>query len=273
MDHVEGFYQQTLETLLRSGDLDLGAKVFIACGGPTDKRVFERLGFRDVVISNIDTRTPDGEFAPFRWSRQDIEDLDFEDGSFDYCVVHSGLHHCRSPHKGLLELYRVAKKGVIAFEPLDNRVTRLGARLGFGQEYEIAAVAGNGFEFGGVRNTPIPNYVYRFTEREVVKTVQTFAPVAEHRYRFFYALRVPWYQLRHARNKLKLAAVVAALPFLKLFTLVFPRESNNFAFAVLKPSLPNRMHPWLRYEGGEVRINREWVEGKYACESGGASGR
>ena len=51
-------------------------------------------------------------------------------------------HHCHSPHRGLLEMYRVARRGVLAFEPRDTRLVRLGVRLGFGQEYEIAAVAG-----------------------------------------------------------------------------------------------------------------------------------
>jgi len=41
-------------------------------------------------------------------------------------------------------MYRVAGRGVLAFEPRDTRLVRLGVRLGFGQEYEIAAVAGNG---------------------------------------------------------------------------------------------------------------------------------
>ena len=35
----------------------------------------------------------------------------FEDGAFDFVVVHQGLHHCHSPHRGLLEMYRVARRG------------------------------------------------------------------------------------------------------------------------------------------------------------------
>ncbi len=75
---------------------------------------------------------------------QDVERLGFTDRAFDFVVVHQGLHHCHSPHRGLLEMYRVARRGVLAFEPRDTRLVRLGVRLGFGQEYEIAAVAENG---------------------------------------------------------------------------------------------------------------------------------
>src|SRR6266851_8888773 len=60
------------------------------------------------------------------------------------CCGASGAAYCHSPHRGLLEMYRVARRGVLAFEPRDTRLVRLGVRLGFGQEYEIAAVAENG---------------------------------------------------------------------------------------------------------------------------------
>ena len=46
-------------------------------------------------------------------------------------------------------------------------------------------MAGTGYRFGGQRNTPIPNYVYRWTRREVEKTVLAFAPVAKHRFFLF----------------------------------------------------------------------------------------
>ena len=105
--------------------------------------MLEDLGFTDVVISNVDTRTTSAAFAPFEWSFQDAEDLTYPDDSFDFCIVHSGLHHCKSPHEALLEMYRVSRQGVLVFEPCDNLTTRIGVWLGIGQEYEIAAVAGN----------------------------------------------------------------------------------------------------------------------------------
>ena len=96
--------------------------------------------------------------------------------SFDVCVVHQGLHHCRSPHRGLLEMYRVARRGLVMFEPQDTVLTRLGVRLGVGQRYELAAVADNDLRWGGVQNTDVPNFVYRWTEREVRKTLGLVRP-------------------------------------------------------------------------------------------------
>ena len=163
---------------------------------------FMRLGFRQVTISNLDSRIKGDEFAPYPWSLQDAENLRFEDGAFDFVVVHQGLHHCYSPHRGLLEMYRVARRGVLAFEPRDTRLVRLGVKLGFGQEYEIAAVAENGLQAGGVGNSATPNFIYRWTEREIEKTIRTFNPAGRAEFRYFSALRVPKKRIRSMKNGL-----------------------------------------------------------------------
>ena len=55
---------------------------------------------------------------------------------------------------------------------------RVAQRLGVVDEYELTAVADNGLPAGGVRNSPVPNYVYRWTEREVEKTIASAASAA-----------------------------------------------------------------------------------------------
>jgi hypothetical protein len=157
-------------------------------------------------------------------------------------------------------MYRVSRKGVLVFEPCDNFITRVGVWLGFGQDYEIAAVADDGWHNAGIRNTSVPNYIYRWTEREVIKTVSTYAPYTRPRFEFFYALRIPWPHFHMMKNQLLYILMCVLAPFLHLFTFIFPRESNNFAFAVLKPPMPESLHPWLiMTENGPV-INREYVE-------------
>jgi SAM-dependent methyltransferase len=257
------FYEEVLRSLLKEGILEVKMRILIACGGMTDKEVFARAGFENVVISNLDTRMKGNEFAPFEWSFQDVERLQYEDGSFDFAVVHSGLHHCYSPHRGLLELYRVARKGVLLFEPYDNLLTRIGARLNFGQEYELAAVFYNGCRFGGVNNTAIPNYVYRLSESEIEKTVNCFAPYGTHRFRFIRKLRVPWTQLRNRKNKVFYIAVLGALPLLTLVSKLVPSLSNNFAAVILKPEFPTDLHPWLKWEDAQVKVNADWLGEKY----------
>lgn len=260
----EDFYGGTVRALLADGTLRRDMRVLVLCGGPHDRDVLIACGFTDVTISNVDPRLRGDEFAPFAWSFQDAEALSYDDGSFDVAIAHNGLHHCASPHRAVCEMYRVSRTGLLVFEPYDGFVSRLAVRTGLGQEYEVAAVVDNGMAFGGVRNSAIPNYVYRWTEAEVRKAVQSWAPTGRHRFRFFYAVRPPWARLRMLRSRAALVATAALLPVLKLVTLACPRLCNNFGFLVLKPRLPDDLLPWLRETDGGVVLDREWVAANYA---------
>ena len=263
MDTHYEFYKEVLDGLISDGVMAADMRLLVVCGGDADKEVLDACGFQDVVISNLDERMTGTEFAPFQWSYQDAEHLDFADDSFDFCVVHSGLHHCYSPHGALVEMYRVARKGVVLFEPYDNLVSRLGMRLGFGQEYEHAAVFYNDCAYGGLKNSHIPNYVYRWTEKEIIKTINCFAPYGKHRFQFMYKLRIPYGQLKGRKNKLFFFAAVAALPALRLFAALFPKQSNNFAAVVTKPEFPDDLHPWLRRDKDGIQLNRAWLAQRY----------
>ena len=255
---MDDFYAKTLRRLLKDGWLGLDSSVLVVCGGPYDRDVFRGLGFRQVTISNLDSRIEASEFVQYPWSLQDVERLRFEDDAFDFVVVHQGLHHCHSPHRGLVEMYRVARVGVLAFEPRDTRLVRLGVRMGFGQEYEIAAVAGNGLRAGGVSNSATPNFVYRWTEREIEKTIRTFSPAGRVDVRYFSALRVPEERMRSMKNRLVAGSLRALLPVVRLFAKVFPGQSNCFAFAIKKTG---ELHPWMV---DKATVNEEWVGRRYA---------
>ncbi|HTC75204.1 MAG TPA: methyltransferase domain-containing protein [Edaphobacter sp.] len=256
------FYSETLQRLLDDGWIGLDNTVLVVCGGSYDRSVFYGLGFRRVTISNLDSQIDGSEFAPYPWSLQDVESLGFEDGAFDFAVVHQGLHHCHSPHRGLLEMSRVARVGVLAFEPRDTRLVRLGVKLGFGQEYEIAAVAENGLRSGGVGNSAMPNFIYRWTEREIEKTIRTFNPAGRAEFRYFSAVRVPKERMRSMKNRLVAGSLQALLPLVRLFAKVFPGQSNCFAFAVTKV---RELHPWMTDEG---KVDAEWVGRRYAVGDG-----
>jgi ubiquinone/menaquinone biosynthesis C-methylase UbiE len=263
---VRDFYDDVLNELVQKGILAHDMNVLVVCGGSTDKTVLERCGFRNVTMSNLGIRPAGNDLGSFRWSAQDAERLTFDDESFDFAIVHSGLHHCHSPHRALLEMYRVVKHGVLLFEPYDNLLTRIGVSLGIGQEYEHGGVAGdlnsNGHR-GGVADTTVPNYVYRFTEREIIKAIHTYAPYAAHDIRFFHRMRVPWGQLRRRRNRGYYLAMRAAQPLLRLVELVAPSLCNNFAAVIRKPDLTRTLHPWLRRNGDQVELDSDWLAAKY----------
>jgi SAM-dependent methyltransferase len=235
------FYASTLRKL----DLPRDASILAVCGGASDREALLECGYSAVTISNLDERMRGDEFAPYAWSFQDAESLSFPDDSFDYCVVHCGLHHCASPHRGLLEMYRVARRGVLICEARDSTFMRMAIALKWVPDYELNAVRANSHRWGGVRNSCVPNFVYRWTEREVEKTVASFAPYAPPQIRFFYGLRVPTERLPFHSSR-SLGWIPAALETaIGLFTRVFPKQGNNFAFYIQKPDDAS-LFPWLK---------------------------
>ncbi len=254
---MHDFYRKVVNDLIRKGLLNKKMRLLVACGGEADVNNLEPFRFDNMSVSNIDAGTGSDRFY------QDVEDLEIQDGSYDFCIVHDGLHHCRSPHRALLELYRVARVGVLFFEPHDSFLTRLGVRFNIGQEYEHAAVFYNDFAKGGVRNTEIPNFVFRWSARQVRQTIQSHAPHASHRFFFYYDMRIPEMQLEGRKNRLFPWAIKLAKPFLELFFRIFPKQCNHFACAIFKPRLPQDLHPWLVLRDGRIEPNRSWFSGIY----------
>lgn len=260
---TQEFYAEVIGRLLRGGVLTTDSELLVVCGGLTDRNVLRDYGFARVVISNVDQGAQAAELAPYEWRYQDAERLSFPDESFDFCVVHSGLHHCYSPHRALLEMYRVARRGLLLFEPYDNVTTRLGVRFKVGQEYEHAAVYYNGYAHGGAGNGPVPNFIYRWTEQEIRKVIHSYAPHARHKIEFMYRMRIPWGQVRARRSRALRLAVRASVPALKALEWCLPKQSNNFAALVHKPQLPAALHPWLRLEAGSIRLDEQWLAARY----------
>jgi SAM-dependent methyltransferase len=252
-----GFYRRTLDALLADGTITRDASVLVVAGGDADRDAFLGAGFENVTISNVDES---GDvYTPYAWSRQDAEQLDLPDGSYDFVVVSAGLHHCASPHRALLEMYRVARLGLLAIESRDSLLMRVAVRAGAAGAYELEAVVAHDFRAGGVRNTAVPNYVYRWTEREIEKTIAANAPHATHGFRYFREFELPESLLEMRRNRLAATAVRAAKPVVTAITRAFPSQGNLFAFAVLKPRLPGDLHPWLRQDGEEVVPDADWM--------------
>jgi SAM-dependent methyltransferase len=249
-----GFYRRTLDRLLDDGVLDRSMSVLVVAGGGADRDAFLGAGFTDVTISNVDES---GDvYAPFAWSRQDAEALDLPDESFDLVAVSAGLHHCASPHRALLEMVRVARRAVLAIESRDSLLMRIALKAGAAGEYELEAVVAHDFQAGGVRNSAIPNYVYRWNEREIEKTVASYAPHERHRFRYFREFELPESLLEMRANRLAAAAVRATKPAVAAITRAFPSQGNLFAFVVEKTG---ELQPWVRREGDELRPDEQFI--------------
>lgn len=222
--------------------------VLAVCAGNYDRQTLIDAGVRTAVISNVDFHAGQTDYAPYAWQYEDAENLSAGDESFDWCIVHAGLHHCASPHRAMTEMLRVARKGIIVIEARDSLLMRLAVRLGATRDYELEpAVLSNG-AYGGFRNTPIPNYIYRWTEREVQKTVCSAVPHLKPDIRFHYGYRLPIQRLRMSQNiAIKwLAAVVD--PMVWLVKAIAPRQGNEFGIIVRKTA---SLQPWIERKDGK----------------------
>ena len=264
-----GFVESVLMTLLEDGTLKEADSILTVCAGTAERELFKRLGFTNVLISNLDERMSAGQFAPFRWSREDAQQLSFADESFDVAFVADGLHHCRSPHRALVEMCRVARRTVIAVESRDSALMRLANRLGLSPVYELESVIDHDFAYEGVDNTPIPNFIYRWTEVEFKKVIKSFNPLGKHSFRFFYGLNLPFEMAELRKSRLKLCLLYFAAPFAKVATILFKRQCNSFAMVATKPNIPGDLWPWLKEDEDAIVFNRAFAKKHFKAKRRG----
>jgi len=250
------FYDETLRQLIGAGTISTSDNVLVVCGGSYDADVLMGLGFKSVTLSNLDGSYA-GHTADYVWERQDTENLTYGDGEFDVAMVHAGLHHCPSPHRALLEMYRVARKAVVVFEARDSLMTRTAIALGFTHEFELEAVSGEDYESGGLNNGPIPNLAYRWTEREVVKAIRAADPVHVEKIAFFYGLRLPTLRFEHVNAPARRIALKLMAPAVQAFARLFPKQGNQFGFVITKTG---RLRDWLVEKDGKVRLSAKKAE-------------
>jgi SAM-dependent methyltransferase len=252
--------QSMLSELLADGTISRSDTVLAVCAGEREYELFSSYSFEHVVISNISAHEQIDWSPSCSWSYQDVQSLSYEDSSFDFTFVADGLHHCPSPHRAMLEMYRVARKGIIVIESRRSLLMQVANRLGLSPEYEVEAVIGNELRSGGVNNTAIPNYIYRWTEGELTRTIRSYDPRGRQHFRFFYELNLPYELADWKKNKFRLNAVRIVDPLVQALTRVFKKQCNTLAMVVLKPVIPKDLWPWLTLEGGEVVFNPAYAD-------------
>lgn len=238
------FYEKMIRTTLLDYRND---SILVVCGTGGDAKILRELGFSNVTISNLDTDRTEG-VAPYHWTREDAERLSFPDNSFDWVIEDAGLHHCASPHKALTEMYRVCRKGILALEARDSLVMRTAILLSLVPQFELIAVALGG---SGLRDTSIPNFIYRWTETEVRKTLEAAYPQHDHEIQFHYGLRIPNYRLSMLSFPKRVATWTLAHG-LKLFNILARKQGNHFGWVALKTG---RLKPWMIEDGRRMRLD------------------
>jgi 2-polyprenyl-3-methyl-5-hydroxy-6-metoxy-1,4-benzoquinol methylase len=121
-------------------------------------------------ISDTILREAEKEGLLSAYSKQNVEQIQFADSSFDYVLCKESVHHFPRPALGLYEMLRVCKKGVVLVaEPVDilskmPTVLFLKNLLDTIHPSLIGKVWKNRFSFESVGN-----YVYKLSEREIEK--------------------------------------------------------------------------------------------------------
>lgn len=241
-----GTFAELLRRLIRDGVIRRDDSVLIQFAGSFDEAVCADVGLTNCSFSNIapDTHST-GRTSAVRF---DAHRMPQQPGSFDHVMGHSGLHHCSRPHEALHEMYRLARKTVIFVENQDSLMMRAATRVGVVAWHELPAVIDGEYKSGGVDGTGVPNFVYRWTRREVRKVVASFDPAYEIPIEF----ETEWnlgsgrVAAQALRRKLHLSEAQAERGFAwahRLLNTTVPRQGNIFA-TIIRKDLAN-LHPWM----------------------------
>jgi SAM-dependent methyltransferase len=224
--------------------LDKNSKILIVGAGIDDFRLFEENNFTNFTCSNFGGKEINGK----NFKQIDINDINELDESFDYVVAHACIHHCSRPHNGILEMYRVSKKGILVIESKDSLMMRIMTKLKLAEEYEVSAI-NNPDSFGdqgGVDNSNIPNFVYRWTEVEIKKLINSYDPRYKYKIDFEYEFEFS-NLLEKIKNKILQRILKFLFPIIVLFLkIVIKKQANLFSFFINKQKSKETKHSWIK---------------------------
>ena len=220
----EDFYSKKVLECIQSKN----SKILVMGAGSLDRKIFEELGYKNVTYSNIEN-SKEKNLNIY----ENIHNIKLKDNEYEYCVAHACIHHSSKPHLAILELFRVCSKGCLIIEANDSLLSRLACKIGLSEEYELSAVQKNIIS-GGVDNTNIPNYVYRWTEREIYKLMKSFRPEINHKILFDYG-----YQIKF--TKLKIIKLL-----FNIFFLIFRKQQNLLSIYINKDLKNIKFNSWIK---------------------------
>jgi hypothetical protein len=235
-------------------------------GSDDDVGSLRRLGFENITLSALDLGTIGQTDNDIRTIAIDAENMVVPANAYDLVFAHEVLHHCRSPHRALCEMLRTSQKYIIFMEPNDSLAMRLLARMRFSFPYELAVVVDHDGKSGGLRDSAVPNYVYRWNKNELFKTVSSF--LAEYMFTVraysYWDFNVDERELA-LRKQTKLSIItntVGAKNFLAMLRIgqrvlnrvPFLRDQGNKFLCLVEKRAA--LKPWLAFDGDEIVFNQ-----------------
>lgn len=182
---------------IATGKLEPNGSLLVLGASDGDASILREAGWSSITLSNFSSSSPSDESRSYL--ELDAEDINLPDESFESVAAYEVLHHCRSPHRALCEMLRVSRHYIFLQEPNDSALYNLLRRVGLIFPFEIPAVIANGYISGGVRNTPVPNYIYRWNHSTAYQTAMTFVPE-----RIVHVHSYAYWELNHTEFELQL---------------------------------------------------------------------
>jgi SAM-dependent methyltransferase len=189
-----------------------------------ERKLFGELGFKDVVYSSLYDDPPAPGTA-----------LPFPDGAFDLVFVEAVLHHIDKPHQAIFEMVRVSRRSVIICESQENSLAWLMLRTRHMEVYEKSEVRKYENKRGGVNDTAVPNFVYRWAPGELKKVFSSLD-----------ASREPWIRVCYAWQAYTFGGLLGRVVAV-IGNAVKPSSGNCFALHYDKTK--GKVHPWLTKDG------------------------
>ncbi len=224
------FYKENLQKYINKN-----SSILVIGGSEDEYKLYKNLGYKNFKISNLET---ENNKFPFEILNIDATNIPHEDNYFDYVITHACLHHMRKPHTALIEMYRVSKIGTLIIEGNDSFIMRLSSSLGFSEKFEISSIDEINKK-GGVEESGIPNYIYRWTEREIYKTLSSFEPEFEHKILFNYSNDLSNECVQNNSKRKILMRILKII--LKLFFLFFTKQQNLLSIFIDKKNKSERI--------------------------------
>ena len=170
----------------------------------------------------------------YKYLKIDCRKINLPDNNFDYVITHATIHHIDLPHLAIIEMYRVSKIGTLILESNDSLIMRLAVRFGFTEDFEVSSTINKDKDntSGGLIETGVPNYIYRWSEREIIKLINSYKPYITHDIKFLYAndLSNSAISLKFLKKILKKIFSI----FLAIFFLFFKKQQNLLSIYINK---------------------------------------
>ena len=167
----------------------------------------------------------------------DVRNLRFKNQTFEYVITNATLHHVDLPHKAITEMYRVAKKGVLIIESNDSLIMKIACKFKLAEEFEVSSIDLKN-NSGGLLDTGVPNYVYRWTEKEIFKLLKSFDPKNINLVNFDYASDLTNFKNRdsYIENILLKILIITG----KIFFFFFKKQQNCMSIFIDKTKTKKR---------------------------------